>query len=76
MRQIPPSPPGPIFLRRDKHLGQFFNLGLVNQTERVPTLGYWYDLSKRTMLYGHYGHEKGDSLPALNRYEMGVRHDF
>lgn len=39
-------------------------------------LGYWYDLSKRTMLYGHYGHEKGDSLPALNRYEMGVRHDF
>lgn len=39
-------------------------------------VGYWYDLSKRTMLYGHYGHEKSDNQSALNRYELGVRHDF
>lgn len=54
-----------------------YNNDDINGTKtRNIGLGYWHDLSKRTMLYGHYGNEKTDGLDNKNRFEVGVRHDF
>ena len=39
-------------------------------------LGYWHDLSKRTMVYGHFGNEKTDGVDNINRFDLGIRHDF
>lgn len=41
-------------------------------------VGYWYDLSKRTMLYTSFNHQTSDvaAKDGLNRYDLGVRHDF
>lgn len=39
-------------------------------------LGYWYDLSKRTMLYTDLGLEKTSGARRINRFDLGVRHSF
>lgn len=39
-------------------------------------LGYWHDLSKRTMVYGTLGNEKADGQDNVNRFDLGIRHDF
>ena len=39
-------------------------------------LGYWHDLSKRTMLYTDVGIEKTDGMKRVNRFDAGIRHNF
>lgn len=39
-------------------------------------VGYWYDLSKRTMLYTDLGLEKTDGAKRVNRFDAGIRHNF
>jgi predicted porin len=39
-------------------------------------VGYWYNLSKRTMLYTNYGQEKTDGSKAINRFDIGIGHAF
>ena len=54
-----------------------FNTDDINGTKtRNIGLGYWHDLSKRTMLYAHYGNQKTDGVDGINRFDLGVRHDF
>jgi predicted porin len=38
--------------------------------------GYWYDLSKRTMLYTDVGFEKTDDSKRVRRFDAGIRHNF
>jgi predicted porin len=39
-------------------------------------LGYWYDLSSRTMLYTDVGLQKTENVKRINRYDVGIRHNF
>jgi len=49
----------------------------INGTKtRNVGLGYWYDLSKRTMLYADAGFEKTDGASRIQRFDVGVRHNF
>jgi predicted porin len=38
--------------------------------------GYWYDLSKRTMLYTDVGLERTDDSKRIRRFDAGLRHNF
>lgn len=54
-----------------------FNNDDVNGVKtRNIGLGYWHDLSKRTMVYGTLGNEKTDGFDNINRFDLGIRHDF
>jgi predicted porin len=39
-------------------------------------IGYWHDLSKRTMLYTDVGFEKTDDSKRIRRFDAGIRHNF
>jgi predicted porin len=39
-------------------------------------VGYWYDLSSRTMLYTDVGLQKTEHAKLINRYDVGIRHNF
>lgn len=39
-------------------------------------VGYWYDMSKRTVLYTDLGLEKTDGSKRVNRFDVGIRHNF
>lgn len=39
-------------------------------------VGYWYDLSKRTLLYTDLGVEKADGIKRVTRFDAGIRHNF
>jgi len=39
-------------------------------------VGYWYDLSARTMLYSDVGLEKTDGMDNVHRFDLGIRHNF
>jgi predicted porin len=39
-------------------------------------VGYWYDLSARTMLYTDVGLQKTENMKRINRYDVGIRHNF
>jgi predicted porin len=39
-------------------------------------VGYWYDLSSRTMLYTDVGLQKTEHAKRINRYDVGIRHNF
>lgn len=39
-------------------------------------VGYWYNLSPRTMLYGDVGLEKTDGTDNVRRFDLGIRHNF
>lgn len=39
-------------------------------------VGYWHGLSKRTTLYTNYGREKTEGLKAVNRFDLGIGHNF
>lgn len=43
---------------------------------KIGTLGYLYNLSKRTELYGTYMREAITALNAGNTYAVGIRHKF
>jgi predicted porin len=54
-----------------------FNNDDINGTKtRNIGLGYWYDLSKRTMLYTDVGLEKTDDSKRIRRFDAGIRHNF
>lgn len=54
-----------------------YNIDDINgvQTKNLG-IGYWYDLSKRTMLYVDYGNQKTDNVADINRFDLGIRHNF
>ncbi|NRF70245.1 porin [Aquincola sp. S2] len=39
-------------------------------------LGYWHDLSARTLLYSDIGLQKTDGLERVRRFDFGIRHNF
>jgi len=39
-------------------------------------VGYWYNLSARTMLYGDVGFEKTEGVDNVHRFDLGIRHNF
>lgn len=45
-------------------------------TTRNLGVGYWYDLSKRTMLYTDLGLEKREGHQRITRFDAGIRHNF
>jgi predicted porin len=54
-----------------------FNNDDINGTKtRNFGVGYWYDLSKRTMLYTDLGLEKTDDNKRIRRFDAGIRHNF
>jgi len=54
-----------------------FNNDDINGTKTKNLgVGYWHDLSKRTMLYADYGNQNTDGVSRINRFDTGIRHNF
>lgn len=49
----------------------------INGTRtRNVGFGYWYDLSRRTMLYADAGWQKTEGSASIQRFDTGIRHNF